>query len=184
MHDPAAGRFEGELESAGSLVADRHPLVAKRLCRVIAQWVGHLRCRAEGVQHPRVHRVRLQIDGCCRGRGDERHFPIADIAVDRQGLVGRQRTDYHRHVEAFDQPLGLGPRESRIAGRVLGDQLDLAACDHAAAFLEKKSRTLYLLLAARGQRAGIDGEESNFERLRCLRKCAPRWQYVECCSTY
>src|SRR5438067_3034771 len=54
LHDPAAGRFEGELESAGALVAvreilrdDRHPLVAKRLCRVIAQWVGHLRCRAE-----------------------------------------------------------------------------------------------------------------------------------------
>src|SRR5262249_5588058 len=49
-------------------------------------------------------------------------------------------------------------------------------------FLKVKSRTLRLLLAAGGQGAGIDGEEPNFERLRRLRKCAPRWQYAECCS--
>ena len=191
LHDLAAGRFEGELESAGALVAigeilrdDRHSFKAKRLGRVIAQWVGHLRCRAEGVQHPGVHRVSLQIDGCCRGRGDERHFRIANVAVDRQGLVGRQWTDHHRYFVAFDQLLGLGPREGGIAGRILGDQLDLAARNQAAAFLEIKSRTLRLLLAAGGQRAGIDGEESNFERLRRLRKCAPRWQYAERCSAH
>src|SRR5262249_59300605 len=79
---------------------------------------------------------------------------------------------------------GLGRREGGIAGRIVGDQIDLAACDHAAAFLEIKSRTLRLLLAAGGKRAGIDGEESNFERLRRLRKCSPRRQYAECGRTH
>jgi hypothetical protein len=33
------------------------------------------------------------------------------------------------------------------------------------------------LLAASGKRAGKDGEKSNLERLRQLRKCPPRWQH-------
>ena len=48
--------------------------------------------------------------------------------------------------------------------------------------LRIKGRALDLLLAAGGKWAGKDGEKSNLERLRRLRKCPPRWQHAERCS--
>jgi len=119
--------------------------------------------------------VCLQIDGRGRGRGDERDFCFPDIAIHRQCFVGRQRTDHHRHFVAFDQFLRLGPSQRRIAGRVLPDQLDLAAGDHAAAFLQKQCSALFLLLAASRQRTGIDGEKSDLERLACLCPRPAQW---------
>ena len=64
--------------------------------------------------------------------------------------------------------LGLGER--RIAGGVLGDQLDLAAGDHAVALLEEQRGALLLLLAAGGERAGEHREEADLERLGRLRE--------------
>jgi len=126
--------------------------------------------------------VALEVDGCCRGCRDERHFGVANVAVDRQRLVGRQRADHHWHTVAFDQLLGLGPRDGRAASRILRNQLNLATGDHAAALFEIKGRAFHLLLAASSKRTGIDGEESNLQRQRGLRKGQPGWQRAERCS--
>src|SRR5262249_51154253 len=56
---------------------------------------------------------------------------------------------------------------------------DLAPGDHSSALLEIKGRALHLLLAAGGKRAGVDGEKSDFERLRGLGKCRLGWQRGE-----
>ena len=42
------------------------------------------------------------------------------------------------HLVAFDQLLDLGPRQRRVAGGILGDQLDLAAVDAAVALLQEE----------------------------------------------
>src|SRR5262249_10496805 len=189
LHDLAAGRLEGQLESACALVAigeilgnDRDPLVAERPGRVVAEGISHLRRRTEGMKDPRVYRMALEIDGSGRGRCDEWYSCFANISVDRQGLAGRQGADHDWHVITFDQLLGLGLGKGRVAGRILGDQLDLATGHGAVALFEEKGGAFLLLLAAGGKRASFDSEESNAKWLRGLRQYPPRRENADRCS--
>src|SRR5262249_17232229 len=114
-----------------------------------------------------------------RGGGDERHFAFANVSVDRQGLVGRQRTDRDRHVVTFDQLLCLGLRQGRVAGRILGDEVDLAPGDGAVALFQEQGGAFLLLLAASGKRTGFDREESDAKRLRRLSEQLPRRKHAD-----
>src|SRR5262249_61929860 len=82
----------------------------------------------------------------------------------------------------FDQLLGLGLRQCRVAGRILGDELDLAPCDAAVAFFEEQGGAFLLLLAAGCERTGFDGEESDAKGSRRLCEHLPWREHADGCS--
>src|SRR4051794_26996728 len=100
LHDPAPGPFERQLESACAFVPigevfrdNRDALEPERLYGVIAERIGDLRRGAEGMQHPRIYWMTLEVDGGRRCRRDQRHFRFANISIDRQRLARCKRPD-------------------------------------------------------------------------------------------
>ncbi len=65
---------------------------------------------------------------------------------------------------ALDQLLGLGLGPRRVAAGIAHHEFDLAAGHHVVPVLEEAQRPLLHLDAARGERAGLHGEEADAHR--------------------
>ena len=78
---------------------------------------------------------------------------LPDIVVDGERLESRQRADQHLRAVAFDQFLRLGLGHGGLAGRIGGDDLDLAAGHLAAVLVHAQLQAFLHLPATGGQRA-------------------------------
>ena len=88
-----------------------------------------------------------------------------DVIGDGKQLECGERAEDHVDVVALDQFLRLGLGAGRIAAGVADHQLDLATGQHVVAVLEEEVGALLHLDAALRQRAGLDGEQADADRL-------------------
>jgi len=130
-----------------------------------AEHVHRLRGGADGVDDVVVELLLRQVLLRGGSRRDERHLRLPDVVVDGERLEGGERADDDVHAVALDELLGPGLRLRRVAAGVAHEQLDLASGQGVVALLEEQHDALFHLRAAGGERAGLDGEKAEPQRL-------------------
>ena len=170
LHDPAARVLEDSLEAGHLLVAERevvgdgdHPLELQLLRRVVGQRVHVLRRGRRGPYEVRVGPALGHVLG--GGEAQDRHLRLGGVVGDGQELEGRERSEDHIDVLALHQLLGLGLRAGGIAAGVGDDELDLAAGHRVVPVLEEADGALLHLDPAGSERARLDREQADANRL-------------------
>ena len=177
LHNAAAVRLERALEARRALVAvgevvghGSDALDAELLGGEFAQNVHGLRGGADCVDDVIVELLLRQVLLRGGSRRDKRDLSLPDVVVDGERLEGRERADDDVHVVALDELLGPGFRLRRVAASVADEKLDLASRQGVVALLEEQHDALFHLRAAGGERAGLDGEKAEPQRLGLRRR--------------
>src|SRR6185503_12090694 len=110
------------------------------------------------------------------GNRQRRDLRGADVVVHRERLERGERPDHRVHAVALDQLLHLGARLRRHAARVGDGQLDLAAAERVLVLVEEDGQAALHVDAARGERAGLDGQEADADRLGLRFQCCGETQ--------
>ena len=134
------------------------------LAGVVGERMHRLCRRCRGADEVRIGLALGHVLGS--GKAQDRAPVLSGVVADGQQFERGERADNEIDLVALDQFLRLCPGARRVAAGIGNDQFGRPPGKLVAAMLEEQRNPLLHLDAALRERTGLDGQQSDLDRLR------------------